>query len=64
MSMNVEFFIRPNGDILRIVDIQQDSTSVKITLENGLSRWFKNNEIVVNPPYIKLIKQQIGHIIR
>ena len=62
--MHVEFFIRPDGDVLRIVDIQQDSASVKLTLENGMARWFKNNEIVINPPYIKLIKQQTVHVIR
>jgi hypothetical protein len=56
MTTNVEFFVRPDGNVLRIIEIQQDATSVKITLENGLSRWFKNNEIVINPPYIKLIK--------
>lgn len=52
------FFVRPNGDILQIVELETDKTSVKIVLENGLSRWFKHNEIILAPPYIKLVRQQ------
>ena len=53
---DVEFFVRPNGELVRILDIEHDgSTGYKITLENGHSRWFKYREFVVCPPYIKLV---------
>lgn len=55
--MNVSHFVRPNGETLQITAIQQDEHSIKIELENGHARWFRYNEIVIIPPYIKLVKR-------
>jgi hypothetical protein len=54
--MYVKYFIRPNGAIYEIIELEVDkfSSSLKITLENKMSRWFKFDEIVINPPVIKM----------
>ena len=54
--MYVKYFIRPNGEIYEIIDVIIDSatSSLKLTLENEMSRWFKFDEIIINPPIIKM----------
>lgn len=54
--MYVKYFIRPNGAIYEIIDVivDQNTSSICITLENTLSRWFKFDEIIINPPVIKM----------
>ncbi len=54
-AVHVKFFVRPNGDVYEIkeLDVDTKSNTIKIVLENDLSRWFKMNEIQVVPPVIK-----------
>ena len=54
--MYVKYFIRPNGAIYEIIGLEVDSksSSLKLTLENKMSRWFKFEEIIINPPVIKM----------
>lgn len=54
----VKYFIRPNGHMYEIVEIEVDvkTASIKIVLENKLSRWFKFDEIVIVPPLIRMKK--------
>ncbi len=53
--MQVSHFVRPNGELYRIINIVTDDSSVLIELENGFSRWFRYNEILVVPPFIKMV---------
>jgi hypothetical protein len=48
--MIVTHFIRPNGETYQIVDVKVDQANVKIllVLDNGLSRWFKYNELYID----------------
>jgi hypothetical protein len=57
--MIVTHFIRPNGEMFKIVDIAVDQKDLKIliVLENGLSRWFGYNEIHIDGPMIFLKTQ-------
>ena len=52
----VKFFMRPNGEVHEIVEMDTDlrTSTIKIVLENKLSRWFKLDELVINPPFIKM----------
>lgn len=54
--MEISHFVRPNGEMYRIVKVITDdlNSSILIELENGISRWFKYSEIVIEPPFIKM----------
>lgn len=54
--MEISHFVRPNGEIYRIVNVITDdvTSSIFIELENGTSRWFRYNEIVIHPPFIEM----------
>lgn len=54
--MEVSLFERPNGDIYRIQSLKVDleTNSVFIELNNGVSRWFKGHELIIDPPFIRM----------
>jgi hypothetical protein len=52
----VKFFVRPNGEVHEITELEMDARTnkIKICLENKLARWFRMDEILVVPPVIKM----------
>lgn len=52
----VKFFMRPNGEMYEIIEMEPDpkTSTLKIVLENKLSRWFKFTELVILPPVIRM----------
>ncbi len=54
--MEISHFVRPNGEMYRIVKVITDdvNSSILIELENGTARWFRYNEIVIEPPFIMM----------
>lgn len=62
-KIHVKFFVRPNGEIYEIKELCMDTSTntLKIVLENNLSRWFNMNEIEVNPPVIKCKGSNMTH---
>lgn len=55
--VEISHFVRPNGEMYRIVKVITDdvNSSILIELENGTARWFRYNEIVIEPPFIKMM---------
>lgn len=48
--------MRPNGHVYEIIEIEidQKTATIKIVLENKLSRWFKLDELIIIPPVIRM----------
>lgn len=61
--MEVSLFERPNGDVYRIQSLKADleTNSVLIELNNGVSRWFKGHELVIDPPFIRMAEKKNIH---
>jgi hypothetical protein len=64
MTTVVKYFMRPNGELYEIVELEIDerTSSLKIVLENTLSRWFKLDELVIVPPVIRMKNFLNDHI--
>jgi hypothetical protein len=54
--MNVKYFLRPNGQMYEIIELEVDpkTSTLKIVLENKLSRWFRMDELIIVPPVIRM----------
>jgi hypothetical protein len=61
-KLHVRFFVRPNGAIYEIRELVVDTktNTMKIVLENNLSRWFNMNEIQIVPPLIKMSCESVS----